>query len=229
MAFCHPLFRSFTVHDARGHFWTLSLAETPFRQPKPNARITHQTMMNPNRQLLGCNWASPVAFSLETHTGPALSDQDNVPQIRRILRLDCTSDPRLPNAGSDGRFGSEGGRQGNDLASSVSTSGFAMSRLCQAGKRRRLTPDFVRSDSITNASDEVIKVHEKNHRPDGHGVEHLPAWAVAVPVAGGAVERVEKSVSSPRSQKTNTCNRPRQSRKRGLNILAACWETWQRK
>lgn len=185
--------------------------------------------MNPNRQSLRCNWASPVAFPLEPRTRPAPPDHDDVPQIQHIIHLECISDPRLPNTASAERPGCETACRGTNRPASASPGGFAISRPRQGRKRLRLTPDFVRPDSITNVDEKVIENEEKAHPPGGNVVENLPAWAIAAPVAGGAVERVEKCVSSPRPQKTNPCNRPRQSWKRGLNILAACWETWQRK
>ena len=49
---------------------------------------------------------------------------------------------------------------------------------------------------------------------------NLPGWAIAAPVAGGAVGRVEKSVSSPRSLKMSTCDRGRHPREYRFSLSA---------
>ncbi|GEM_PF-2202860 len=102
-------------------------------------------MMNPNRQSLCCSWALPVAFSLETHAGHETPDPDEVPQIQRIIRLDCMSDPRLPYARFDGQPIRAQSGFTIDYPNPLSTGDFSLIRLRRRAKLLRAGEGFTRS------------------------------------------------------------------------------------
>jgi hypothetical protein len=110
---------------------------------------------------------------LKTHAEHETPDTDEVPQVQRIIRLDCMSDPRLPSARYDGPPIRAKSCFTIEYPNPLSTGGFSLIRLRRSSKPLRAGEGFNRSSLNTCNGNGQIEDEENDRHTDRIVVEQF--------------------------------------------------------